>query len=187
MRQRLHGGVALAGLARQKAGEDEGAAAGIAVAAAIGHEARRADQRGHAAGARQRQHALPGRAHGCGQSRAGVAHAGCAGVADIGDALALREPRDHGLRGLGFVVLVHRQQPRAGAVDAVGAQHALGVARVLAGDGVHQLQHMERAQRDVGQVADGRGDHVERALRIMLRTRGVVRGREGGAERSRGE
>jgi hypothetical protein len=85
---------------------------------------------------------------------------------------------------LGFVVLVHRQQPGARPVDAVGAQQALRVARVFAGDHVHQLQHMQRAQRDVGQVADGRGHHVERGLRIMLRTRGVMRGREGGAEGS---
>ena len=74
---------------------------------------------------------------------------------------------------------------RAYGIDRPGAQ-------LLA---VHQHNEAEAAQAvvarlaqgDVGQVADRRGDHVEGALRIMLRTRGVVRGREGGAERSRGE
>ncbi|MNX74628.1 hypothetical protein D3C86_1060740 [compost metagenome] len=188
LREGLHGGVALAGLARQEAREHEGAAVvRVAALAAVGHEPSRAHERDDAAGARQRQHALAGRAHGGGQARAGVAHAGRAGVAHVGDALALREPRDHGLRGFGLVVLVHREQLGAGAVDAVGAQQALRVARVLAGDGVHQLQHMQRAQRDVGQVADRRGDDIQRALRIMLRARGVERGRQGRAEGSRGE
>ena len=95
-----------------------------------------------------------------------------------------RQPGDHRLRGLGLVVLVQGQQLRAGRVDAIGAQQALRVARVLAGDRIDDLQHVQRAQRDVGQVADRRRDHVERRLRIMLRARGIARGLQGGAERS---
>jgi hypothetical protein len=78
----------------------------------------------------------------------------------------MRSP--HVLRGLGFVVLVHRQQLGAGLVDAVGAQQGLGVARVLAGDGIHHAQDMQGPQADVAQIADGRGHDVQRARRIML-------------------
>ena len=72
----------------------------------------------------------------------------------------------------------------AGRVDAIGPQQALRVARVLAGDRVDQLQHVQGAQRDVREVADRRRDHVQGRLRIMLRTRGLARGEQGGAERS---
>ncbi|CAN6484063.1 unnamed protein product [Victoria cruziana] len=71
-------------------------------------------------------------------------------------------------------------QGRARALEAIGAQQGLGVARVLTGDGVDELQHVQGAQRDVRQVADGRGHHVERALRIMLASGCVMRGAQGG-------
>ena len=41
---------------------------------------------------------------------------------------------------------MHGQQ---GFVDAVVAQHRLGMARVFTGDGLHQLQHMQRLQAQV--------------------------------------
>ena len=65
-------------------------------------------------------------------------------------------------------MLVYGEQLGAALVDAIGAQQALGVARVLAGQGVGQLQHMQGAQGDVGQIADGRGHHVEGAGRVVL-------------------
>ena len=49
------------------------------------------------------------------------------------------------------------------------------VWRVSSQTTVGQLQHVQGAQGDVGEVADGRGHHVQRALRIMLRNDGVVR------------
>ena len=85
----------------------------------------------------------------------------------------------HVAGGLGLVVLVDGQELCPALVDAVGAQQRLRVARVFTGDGIGQLQHMQRAQRDVGQVADGRGDDIERALRIMLRGRRIARGAQG--------
>ena len=79
------------------------------------------------------------------------------------------QPLHHLLGCLGFVVLVHGQQLVCAFIDAVGPQQRLGVARVLAGHRVCELQYVQRAQGDVGQVADGRGDDVQGALRIMLR------------------
>ena len=88
----------------------------------------RAEQGGHAAGARQGQHAMAGVAHRGHQPRARVADAGRAGVADIGDALALRQPRDHRLRGLALVVLVQRPAAarRAGRCHRRAAGSACG-------------------------------------------------------------
>ena len=61
------------------------------------------------------------------------------------------------------------------------------MAGVLAGHRIDDLQHVQRAQRDVRQVADRRGDDVQRRLRIMLRARGIARGLQGGAKRSGSE
>jgi putative endonuclease len=81
-------------------------------------------------------------------------------------------------------VLVQRKQALARTVDAVGAQQLLRVPRVLASDAVGQLQHVQRAQRDIPQVADGRGHEVERTLRIILRAHRGMRGLQGGGEGS---
>ena len=97
--------------------------------------------------------------------------------------LALLQPGHDLLCRLGLVVLVHGQQLAAGAVQSIGAQQALGVARVLAGHAVHQLQHMQGAQADVGQVAYGGGHHVEGALRIMLGCRSILGCAQRGGER----
>ena len=110
------------------------------------------------------------------QQRAGVADAGRAGIAHIGHALALAQAGGHFLRGLHLVVLVQGQQLRCRLVDAIGPQQHLGVAGVLAGHGVGQLQQVQCAQRDVGQIPDGRGQHIQAALRIMLGTGGRLRG-----------
>jgi hypothetical protein len=48
------------------------------------------------------------------------------------------------------------------------AQQLAGGARVFTGHGVHQAQHKHRTQRDVGQVADGRGHHVQCPGRVVL-------------------
>ena len=104
---------------------------------------------------------------------------GRAGIAGVGDALALSQPIDHALRRLHLVVLVHGQPGAGRLVDAIGAQQSLRVTRVLAGDRIGQLQHVQRPQADVGQVADGRGHDVQRGLPIMLRSRRVTRGGQG--------
>ena len=136
---------------------------------AVGHGPCGAEGRGDAAGSWQRHRAQPCLAHGLGQPGAGVAHAGRACVAHIRHTLPLLQPLHHLLGRLGFVVLVHGQQLVRAFIDAIGPQQRLGVARVLAGHRVCELQYVQRAQGDVGQVADGRGDDVQGALRIMLR------------------
>ena len=146
---------------------------------AVGHGTGRTEGRGDAAGTGQGQGAQACGVHGRHQAGAGVAHAGGACIAHIGHPLALLQPLYHGLCGLGLVVLVHGQQLGRAFVDAVGAQQGLGMARVLAGHGVGQLQHMQRAQRDVGQIANGRGHHVQGALWIMLRSRCIACGAQG--------
>ena len=93
------------------------------------------------------------------------------------------QERNHRLRGLSLVVLVQRQQLGAAFVDAISAQQAVRVARVLAGQRVGQLQDVQGAQRDVGGVANRRGDDVQRALRIMLRSGRIVCGGQGCCER----
>ena len=40
-------------------------------------------------------------------------------------------------------------------------QQLLRLPRVFAGNAVHAPQHIERAQGDVAQVADGRGDEIK--------------------------
>ena len=116
------------------------------------------------------------------QAGAGVADGGRAGIAHIGHAQALAQPLHHRLRRLRLVVLVQRQQLRRGFVDAIGAQQGLGVARVLTGDQVGQLQHMQGAQADVGQVADRRGHHIQGAARIILLAARLLRGRRAWAK-----
>ena len=93
--------------------------------------------------------------------------------------MAFPQAGDHGLRSLGLVVLVHGQQGRARFVDAVGAQHLLGVACVFTGNAIGKPQYMQGTQGDVGQVADGRGDNIQAALRIMLRTGRIFGGLDG--------
>ena len=68
------------------------------------------------------------------------------------------------------------QQLGCRLVDTVGAQQGLGVAGVLAGYRICQCQHVQGAQRDVGQVAYRGGDHIQRAGRIILSSSGVSGG-----------
>lgn len=79
-------------------------------------------------------------------------------VAHIRHALTRLQAFHHCLRGLGFVVLVQCQQR---FVQAVALQQRSGVAGVFASDGVGQCQHVQGAQTNVGQVANGGGHHVK--------------------------
>ena len=79
-------------------------------------------QRRHGRRARHRDHRQPGGMHGRYDPRAGVADAGCAGVAGQGDRLAGADALDNGLRHAGFVVLVTGDQRRVRA-DMI-EQHA---------------------------------------------------------------
>ena len=169
-RQLLHGRLALGIFGGQKTGKHK-----AAIGLAGGHAACHADGAGHAAGTGQGHGAQAVGLQRSAQARAGVAHTGSASIAHIGNALALLQAGNDACGGLGLVVLVHGQQLAAGAVQPVAAQHALGVACVFAGNGVHDLQHVQGAQRDVGQIADRRGDDVEHALWIILRGSCITR------------
>ena len=116
------------------------------------------------------------------QACARVADARCACIADTGHARALSQQVHHAVGRLRFVVLVQRQQLRAAFVDAVGAQEHARVPCVLAGYMVGQGQHMQSAQADVSQIADGCRHHIERAFRIILGTGGLVGSLQGGVK-----
>ena len=60
--------------------------------------------------------------------------------------------------GLLLVVLVQREHL---GTDAMRIEQAATVAGVLGGHPVHRAQHIERAQRDVAQVPERRGDHIQ--------------------------
>ena len=124
---------------------------------------------GDAACAGQGQHAPTRLPHSGHQARAGIAHCRGASIAHIGHAGTFRQASDDALRGLGLVVLVHRQQLCAGSLKAVSAQQLLGVAGVFAGHHIDLAQHMQRAQADVGQVANGRGHDIQCVGRVVLR------------------
>ena len=57
-----------------------------------------------------------------------------------------------------FVVLVVAHE---GFRDSEMPEQMAAVPRVLARDEVRALEHFERAQRDVAEIADGRGDDEE--------------------------
>ena len=98
---------------------------------------------------------LARRAH---QLVAGVGDQRRAGIGDQRDGRAFGEPRQQLRPRLGGVVVVIGRQ-RGG--DAVMVEQLAGHAGVLAGDQVGAGQHLERAQRDVAQIADRGGDQVE--------------------------
>ena len=79
------------------------------------------------------------------------------------DLPGVQRPRDE---------LTRRMQSR---VESELAQQRGAVARVFAGDGIDQAEHVDGAQRQIGQVADRRGHDVQGACGILLAT-----GRAGG-------
>jgi putative endonuclease len=122
---------------------------------------------------RDRHDAKSGSTHRSDELRAGITHRGRPGIADVGDALAAREPCEHAARGGALVVLVHGNE-RLG--DSEVAQQRSAVARVLASDGIDHREHVQGAQGQVGEVADRRRDDVERGRGILLAGGGRCRG-----------
>ena len=121
---------------RQEADEREAARARASPAAA---------QRGErAARARDRHHAVAGGARRGDQLGARVAHRRRAGVADVGHALAAREPGEH--RAARPRARCARARASSGLSIAEVAQQGGAVAGVLAGDRVDEREHVQRAQ-----------------------------------------
>ena len=89
-----------------------------------------------------------------------IADAGTAGIRDQRDFLAAPETVNDFLAALGLVKLEITQK-RSG--DSEMLEQLPGAARVLGGDHVALAQDAQRAERDVLQVANRRGDEVKRA------------------------
>ena len=101
--------------------------------------------------------AKPASPHAADQRRAGIADARRAGVGHQRNALArIEQSRDFG-RPSPFVVLVEAEQLRP---DAMVRNQDGGHPRVFGGDHVDLSEDVERAQRDVAQIPDRRGDHI---------------------------
>jgi len=148
--QRLEGLSPRTLLARKESLEDE----------AI--DGQTAEKQGGDQGHRPRQdlHPRPGldrRSYGA-ETR--IAHAGRARVADQGHGLPLLEQRAelHALPGL--VVLMEAEELR---LDSEVSEETTRVPRVLGGHDVRLLQHLERAEGDVLQIAQGRRHEDEPA------------------------
>ena len=141
---------ALAGFGRQKAVEIE---------VWLG-DARHAQRAHHGRRAHHRHGRVARFAHPRHQFCPGVAHGGRAGVGNLGDDLPAPERGYDFARHLLFVVFAHGNEL---GLDAVGRQELGGHARVFGADEVCFLQHGKGAQGDVGKVADGGGNDVERA------------------------
>ena len=121
-------------------------------------QARRRQRRYRRVRAGDRDDAQPRRPHRLHQQCPRIADGGGARIADEGHALSGLEQRDDFFRGSAFVMLVHRHQPvRA---DAVMRQQMRGVARVLRRDHVRRRQHIQRAQGDVTQITNRRGNYI---------------------------
>ena len=60
-------------------------------------------------------------------------------------------------------------------------QERFGDAGVLGGDEVHGLQHVQRPQRDVAGIADGRGGDVKTGGQPLLQIAQMLRFTGGGA------
>ena len=91
---------------------------------------------------------------------AGVADARCARIRDERDLLAALQPFNYLLGALGLVELEVAEERLA---DFKMFQQLPRAARVLRRHHVALPQHAQGAQRDVLQVADGRGNQIERA------------------------
>ena len=100
----------------------------------------------------------------------GSRHRRRAGVADVGHALAARQPREHLRRGARARCA---GAPPAAAWPGRGGASSAPLTRVSSqATASTSAEHVHRAQRQVGQVADRRGHHVQRAGGILLRAGG---------------
>ena len=109
------------------------------------------------------------------QARTWVADAWCACVTQIHHLLPLLQTHNQLLGGLSFVVLMHRKPLGLRQRQTPLTQHLLAVSCVLTGEHIGLLQQGQTSQADVGQVANGGGQHVEAPLRMVLSFAGMTR------------
>ena len=89
----------------------------------------------------------------------GIGHQGRAGIGHEGDIAAARESRQHATRGGGLVVVVEADE--FGGARAEVAQQDAATSGIFAGQYLHGLQDFGGSRRDVLQVSNGRGYHVQ--------------------------
>ncbi len=86
-----------------------------------------------------------------------VRDARSAGVADHSHRFALGQHTDDAPGGTALIVLVHGDQFPG---NAVAVQQPDRDPRIFRRDHVHSLQHIQRAQRDIGQISDRCRDYI---------------------------
>ncbi len=124
----------------------------------VGGEARSDHGRDRRRRARQHgQRQLGGRGRGD-QTHAGVGDTRQPGVGDERHVTARTQQLEHVGGLLGFVV---GEEARRGRVDVVAREQLAGAAGVFGGDQLDGAQRVEHARRNVVEVADGCGAHVE--------------------------
>ncbi len=92
---------------------------------------------------------------------AGIGNQRRPGVGDEGHGFSLREEGEQARPGLVGIVFVIGEGPVA---NAVAVEQYAGDAGVLAGEHVGSGKRFQRTQGDIGEIADGRGDEIERRL-----------------------
>jgi hypothetical protein len=79
------------------------------------------------------------------------------GIADQRHRFAVDQQAGHPLRSTALIVFVHGHQLAGNAVTVQQADRDPGV---LGGNDIHRFQHLQRAQGDVAEITDRRGDYI---------------------------
>ncbi len=137
---------------RQEAGKQE----------RIGRQARRRQRSQHRRRPRNGHDPDPGSLRLLDQPEARIGNQRRAGVRHQRHAPSLLQRCDQLRPGLGRVVLVICDRPLP---DAVAVEQHSRHARVLAGEHVRPRKRLQRAQRDVAEIADRRRHQIERGVR----------------------
>ena len=130
--------------------------------------------RNHGGGPRQNGEAHSFFLEGLDEAVARIAHTRHARVTNDGKAFSARGAGGDFRAARLFVVVVHAQERLP---YFIMAQQKPGMARVLAGDGIHLAQHIQRPQGDIRPVADGDRNKVNAVFyfRHVKDTPGITR------------
>ena len=114
------------------------------------------DEQGHQA-KQDRHHRITGLPHHCNGHRTRIRNRRCAGIAYQRDRTALRQQLQYLLRRAPLVVLVQSHERHADTVMPEQPRRDTGILGCNCADA---LQHIERAQRNVGEVSNRRRDYI---------------------------